>query len=413
MSQLPIISDAPPAGILAEFADPAALRSAAAALMAAGYRRYEAHSPYPLEGISTVMARRSGIQPWLVLVGGIVGCTVALLLQWWTNAIDYPYWISGKPLFSLPANVPIGFELIILLGALAAFGGFLVLANLPWLRDPRFDCAEFRRVTSDGFFLSVEASDAKFDERATAELLASLGAQSTTVYRRESDVALPGWLKAGAVLLIAVALLPPLLVAQARCQRKSSPRVHLILDMDFQPKYLPQQASPLFADGRDMRPPVAGAVAADTSVDQPALTLGQIDGKPVERIPLPVTDELMRRGRQRFDIFCATCHGLAGDGDGITSQLAFEREEPKWVRPLSLHEAAVVKQPVGQLFHTITEGIRTMPSYRSQIPVADRWAIILYVRALQRSREEKLTDVPEEIRTLLEKRDAPTTDAKP
>jgi mono/diheme cytochrome c family protein len=110
---------------------------------------------------------------------------------------------------------------------------------------------------------------------------------------------------------------------------------------------------------------------------------------------------MMLRGRERFGIYCATCHGLSGDGDGVTSQLAFDREEPKWVRPLSLHSPSVVSQPVGQLFQTISDGIRTMPSYRSQISIEDRWAIVLYVRALQRSRTATLNDVPEEFRNRL------------
>jgi len=113
--------------------------------------------------------------------------------------------------------------------------------------------------------------------------------------------------------------------------------------------------------------------------------------------------ERMRRGRQRYDIFCAACHGLAGDGDGLVALSAFERGEPKWVRPLSLHDEAVVEQPVGRLYQTISAGIRTMPSYRSQIPVEDRWAIALYVRALQRSRNASMKDVPEEYRRELEK----------
>lgn len=118
---------------------------------------------------------------------------------------------------------------------------------------------------------------------------------------------------------------------------------------------------------------------------------------------MPVSSEMMQRGRQRYDIFCATCHGLTGDGDGITSQLAFQREEPKWVKPLSLHEASVAQQPVGQLFQTVTGGIRTMPRYGVQIPVEDRWAIVLYVRALQRSRSAVMEDAPEELRKRLEK----------
>jgi mono/diheme cytochrome c family protein len=207
----------------------------------------------------------------------------------------------------------------------------------------------------------------------------------------------------GVVVLAALALLPPLWIAQVRYSRKASPRMHLVSDMDFQPKYLPQQASGLFADGRDMRPPVEGTVAVDQRIDDDHLLEGKVDGKPATTFPVPVTARLIRRGRERYAIYCATCHGLTGEGDGITSQLALERKEPKWIRPLSLHNPTVRQQPVGKLFETISDGVRrtsgtestlTMPPYASQIPVEDRWAIVLYVRALQRSRNATIEDVP-------------------
>jgi mono/diheme cytochrome c family protein len=396
-------NDASPiVGILAEFDAPESLKTAAAGLLAAGYSRYEAFSPYPVHGLHAVMARKRSILPRLVLIGGITGCLVALLLQWWTNAVDYPYWISGKPLFSLPANIPVTFELIILLGALAAFLGAMVLSNLPELYHPLFGCERFRRTSTDAFFLAIEATDPRFDVTGTADLLRSLHAVHVETYDRpESSARIPGVVKAVAVLLVAFAFLPPLWVAKYRFAKKASPRIHPVLDMDFQPRYMPQQYSPLFADTRDMRPPVPGTIAADATLGHTQLLRGEMNGRPAKTFPMPVTSEMMKRGQECYDMFCATCHGLAGDGDGVTSQLAFQREEPKWVRPLSLHTASVVEQPVGQLFKSVSDGIRTMPSYAVQIPVEDRWAILLYVRALQRSRNATLNDVPKELRKYL------------
>jgi mono/diheme cytochrome c family protein len=392
-------NSSPVIGILAEFEGPHALKAAAAALQTAGYTRYEAFSPYPVHGLYEVMARKRTILPRLVLAGGILGCLGALLLQWWTNAVDYPYLISGKPLFSLPANIPVTFELIILFSALAAFGGVLMLCNLPELYHPLFACAKFRQSTTDAFFIAVEAADPQFNETGTADLLRSLGATGVEVFSRpHTQRNYPSILVGAVVLLMALALLPPFWIAQYRFERKTLPRIHPVLDMDFQPKYLPQQYSPLFEDTRDMRPPVAGTVATNQRIGDEHRRLGLVDGKPAKTFPMPVTSELMQRGRERFDIYCATCHGLAGDGDGITSQLALDREEPTWVRPLSLHNSSVVAQPVGQLFQTISDGIRTMPSYSVQIPVEDRWAILLYVRALQRSQNATMNDVPEELR---------------
>jgi mono/diheme cytochrome c family protein len=114
---------------------------------------------------------------------------------------------------------------------------------------------------------------------------------------------------------------------------------------------------------------------------------------------------MMLRGQERFNIYCSTCHGLQGEGGntGIVSiramaRLAATTDPPGWVMPLSLHKSDVRKQAVGQYFTTITNGIRTMPSYGAQISAQDRWAIILYVRALQKSQDASLDEVPEDLR---------------
>ncbi len=113
--------------------------------------------------------------------------------------------------------------------------------------------------------------------------------------------------------------------------------------------------------------------------------------------------ELMDRGQGRFNVYCATCHGLVGDGNGMTSLRAREQIErnPDWVTPTSIHAAAIRRQPVGKLFNTITHGAGKMPAYAAQIPVEDRWAIVLYVRALQRSRNASIEDVPNDVRPQL------------
>ena len=199
------------------------------------------------------------------------------------------------------------------------------------------------------------------------------------------------------VVAASLAVLPPLWIARARLIKSTEPRIHIITDMAFQPKYKMQAASPLFADGRAARPPVPGAIADGQLHDDAHWYLGKLpDGRFAATFPLPVTEALMRRGQERFNVYCAVCHGLAGMGDGIIPQRTAAEGKP-WL-PVSLHEISVRSQPVGQLFNTITNGIRTMPAYASQIPVEDRWVIILYVRALQRSRAATLDDVPAELR---------------
>ena len=121
----------------------------------------------------------------------------------------------------------------------------------------------------------------------------------------------------------------------------------------------------------------------------------------IETLPIPVTMQLMERGRERFDVFCAPCHGLAGAGDGMVAKRAEELQEGTWTPPASFHSELVRGRADGHLFNTITNGIRNMPAYAPQIPVEDRWAIVAYIRALQRSQGAPLEDVPADLRAQL------------
>ncbi len=212
---------------------------------------------------------------------------------------------------------------------------------------------------------------------------------------------LPRSIKALLAVLAVGALLPLACVWRARYTLSAEPRIHLIQDMDNQAKYKPQRANPLFADGRAMRPPVAGTVARGQLRDDDAFYLGRV-GESWVAIPVPVTETLLKRGQERFGIYCAPCHGLSGYGDGIVAKRADRLQEGTWVPPASLHSEQVVARPDGHLFNTITNGIRTMPAYGPQIPEADRWAIVAYVRALQRSQHARIEDVPAEERASLQ-----------
>jgi len=395
---------AAPAGIIAEFAGADGLKAAAVAARDKGLRRWDVHSPFAIHGMERAMGLRRSPLPRLVLLAGLAGAAAALLLQWWTNAVDFPLVISGKPLFSLPANIPIAFELVVLFAAAAAFLGALALDRLPQYAHPVFSGSQFRRATADGFFLSIDAADPQFDEAAMRRWLESLGAvRVETIDQSPAGRAIPRTLWWGVAVLVVLALLPPLLVAWYRAAPKRTPRLDPIRDMDVQPKYLPQAYSPLFLDHRTMRPPAPETVADGRLEEDSHLYLGKVGGAWATTFPVQPTREMMDRGQERFNVFCAPCHGLVGEGGatGIVSVRALRREEPKWVLPLSLHSQSVRKQPLGQVFNTITHGIRTMPAYGPQIPVADRWAILLYVQALERSRHAGVADVPEDIRPQL------------
>lgn len=196
---------------------------------------------------------------------------------------------------------------------------------------------------------------------------------------------LPRWVWPLVLTTTILALLPLVLIVRARLVPSTQPRIHPIQDMDSQPKYKPQAGSPLFADGRAMRPPVAGTVERMAIVDNPALATGRVGERWVDTLPVTADDAFMVRGRQRFDIYCAPCHGLTGTGDGPVSRRAETLAEGTWAPPSSLHTDQSRGLPVGQVFETISHGVRNMPSYGAQIDVHDRWAIVAHVRALQRS----------------------------
>ena len=158
-------------------------------------------------------------------------------------------------------------------------------------------------------------------------------------------------------------------------------------DMQDQPRFRPFRPTTFFADGRSQRPQVPGTVARGELEEDDLLYRGKVDGKPAETFPMPITAQILARGRERFDIFCAPCHGRVGDGDGTVVERGMRR-------PTSFHAERLVKAPPGQFFDAITNGFGAMFDLADRIPAEDRWAIVAYVRALQRSKSAKLDDVP-------------------
>ena len=182
------------------------------------------------------------------------------------------------------------------------------------------------------------------------------------------------------------------LLSGCRGNPSESPPVHLNPNMDYQPKYKPQARSEFFADHSTMRTRVPGTVAMGELREDSAYFTGRDEnGNLVNKSPVPVTTQLLKRGRERFDIYCSPCHSRVGDGRGIMLQRGY-------IPPANFHDGRMQTLPDGHIFDVITNGIRNMPSYRYQIPAADRWAIVSYTRALLRSRNAVIDDIPEELR---------------
>jgi len=162
-------------GLLVEFDSPAKVMKAAAVVRDEGFQNWDVHTPFPVHGMDGAMGLRGTRLPFLVLAGGATGLFLATLMQWWMNAVDYKFIISGKPLFGIPANVPVMFELTVLLSAFAAFFGMWIINDLPKWYHPLFTNKRFQRATQDRFFIVVEAKDPRFDLVKTRDFLASLG----------------------------------------------------------------------------------------------------------------------------------------------------------------------------------------------------------------------------------------------
>jgi hypothetical protein len=167
-------------GLMAEFDRPEELRSAAQQAYAAGYRRMDAYTPFPVEGLAEALGLHRTRLPLVVLLGGIVGCIGGFGLQYYASVIDYPLNIGGRPLNSWPSFVPVTFETTILCAALAAVLGMLALNGLPMPYHPVFNVPRFELATRDHFFLCIEAADPHFDRQETRRFLECLGSREVT-----------------------------------------------------------------------------------------------------------------------------------------------------------------------------------------------------------------------------------------
>jgi mono/diheme cytochrome c family protein len=167
-------------------------------------------------------------------------------------------------------------------------------------------------------------------------------------------------------------------------------------DMNHQPKFKPYDAFSFFTDGRSARIPPADTTPRGHLETDELLYTGKTGGKLTEVLPFPVTQEMLERGRQRYDIFCAVCHSRTGEGNGMIVQRGFPP-------PPSYHIDRLRKAPIGHFFDVMTNGYGTMYSYGDRIPAKDRWAIAAYIRVLQRAHDGSLADVPAEERTKLER----------
>ncbi len=437
-------------GWMAEYDDENKLLDAARKVKDSGYTRTDAFAPFPVHGIDEALGIKPTVLPWFTFLAGATGTVVALTLQWWTNAFDYPYLISGKPFASWPAFIPVAFELTVLFAAFTTFFAMLGLNGLPRFSNPLFTNPKFDLVTDDRFFLWIDARDKYFNSDNVRNLLAETEALEVEEVREDdSSTEVPRPILIGIFTMIMVTLIPGAIILNMRNSKSSQPRWHVFFDMDFQPKRKTQTTTTLFADRRVQRPPVPGTIArgelelsdpyylgyepeqlaaagsasgrlvslvqeaspatedgAEQPATEPAPTEQAADGQAMpaaegepnyawlEDFPVKPDEALFELGKAKFDQNCSVCHGYGGYGNGLVSQRAVNLNQGYWLTPTSLHDERILKQPVGRIYYTITNGKGKMGNYAASLNPQERWAVVFYVRALQRSQNAREQDIP-------------------
>lgn len=349
---------------------------------AAGYTKYDVNTPYPVHGMEKVMKLKPSRLGLITFLVGVGGATFAILFMSWAAIMDYPLVIGGKPFFSWPAFVPITFEVTVLSASVATVVAMIAFFfKFPHNSHPLHDTNYMKKVSSDKFGLNIVSIDPLFDVAKIKSFLSGLGGKEIeTIYEEPVPKDIHMFDKRFILALVVVAIV-------------TSGATYAVLNkllyiqpftwMAEQDKSLPQTKSEIFADGFTMRPPVEGTVARDFV---PYEYKGLKDSAVVNLSnPLPFSKEVLAQGKSRFDTYCSPCHGYFGQGDG--------RLRDQFPKPPSLHSDKVRGWSDGNIYHVITNGQNIMPSYAKQISREDRWAIVNYIRALQRSQNAKDSDI--------------------
>lgn len=369
-------------GLTALFHTPDEIIHAASKVQELGYKNYDIHTPYPLHGMDSAMKLKPSKLGYITLAFGLFGAAFALLFMYWAMSKDYPMIIGGKPFFALPAFVPITFEVTVLLATLATVLSMLAFYfKFPFNSHPLHDTSYMKAVSSDRYGICIDADDALFDFEKVKTLLKELNGQNITeIYFPVVEpfkIFEPKFL----TLLAVVALLTSgatyvtlnkLLYISPFTWLMNQNRVNV------------QSKSTFYADGFGMRKPVEGTVARNfIPYEYKGLAVPVV---PLSN-PLLPSNEVLQLGKKRFLTFCSPCHGNFGDGDS--------RLRGQFPNPPNLHSEKVRGWQDGNIYHVIVNGQNVMPSYASQLSRDERWAVIHYIRALQKAKNASPSEIIE------------------
>jgi mono/diheme cytochrome c family protein len=378
--EVKIMADKRIFGVTALFNNPDKITSAARKVKEAGFTKWDVHSPYPLHGMENAMGLKPSMLGIVTLICGLSGTAIALFFMWWTMSVDYPMVIGGKPFFALPAFIPVTFEVTVILATVSTVVAmFALFFQLPKNEFPLHDTDYMKKVSCDHFGILIEADDPKFDEASILKLYKSFEPLHTEiVYHREKEtypIFEPKFLMFLAGVIIAVSLGTYVTLNKL-----------LFLDpfnwMMEQDKIIPQSRTQLFVDERGMRVPVEGSVARGFI---PYPFMGETNPSEVLSNPYLPTKGNLELGEKKYLTYCSPCHGNYGDGDS--------RLKGQFPNPPSLHSNRAREFSDGWIYHVITNGQNVMPSYAPQITREERWAIVNYIRVLQRAKNATDSDL--------------------
>jgi mono/diheme cytochrome c family protein len=360
-----------------------ALLRAVPSVRECGLGRVEAYTPYPIHGLASALRLRRSPLGGMVLVMGILGALTAILFEWWANGIDYPTITGGKALFSWEAFVPIMFELTVAFATFTAGFGMLVLLNrLPLFAHPLLASQAMAAITRDRLALAIEADkEIELDAEAARAALVAAGAGAIDVVAYPAP---PPQTTARTLLRLCAGIAAACLVSGQLMywSVKLFPVLLPMVRMLDQPRLSAQRASSFFADGRVDRLPAPGTVARgflpyDISSPEEANRLAN---------PLPRSSEVMAEGRRAYETYCVVCHGPLATGDPLLSKAY-------GAKPANMQSPAIRAYPDGHYYDVIMRGKNAMPSYAADLSEDERWAVVHYLRALQRAQNATEEDL--------------------
>jgi len=368
--------------VLGLFDSPDGLLAAIPRLRALGLGRLEAYTPYPVHGVEKALGLKKSPLAGMVLVMGLVGALSAFLFQFWATGIDYPIVVGGKSPLAWQAYIPIVFEVMVLFATFTAGLGMLLLLNrLPFYGHPVLSSRAIAAVTRDRFALAVEALGEELDVQAARRALEEAGASPVEVVPLPASDGpySPNALLRGLLAIAASCLAAGLLTYWGI---KLMPVLPPMVHMEDQPRVNAQAPSAFFADGHAMRLPAPGTVARGF------LPYGPASREEAAALPNPLPRDaaVLALGKARYGTFCAVCHGPLGDGvPTLTAAYG--------AKPANLQSRTVREYPDGVIFDVITRGKNAMPSYAWALTEEERWAVVHYVRVLERAQNARDEDL--------------------